>query len=277
MIQHGTRPTKPDHRDYSHLRTYGAPLAPSFPPDFNVDAKLWCPDQNAMGLPFGCTDVASADISADLDHVLKDPQTLEAVTHANARGGIDIREALKGARSIGWLKQFFNVQPYAPLDAFDSIRYAILSGDPEHRAVSWGSPWYPEWENAALGNTTTKNPDGSFTVSAGGKKDGIVPMPFTLKPAPSMPWHNSVFCGWKTINGVVYLINRSWQGTGVGDNGLLYFPREVINAVMQIPGTVAFTATNNPVADVQTISLPAIQLLLSYVRQALLNILSLLK
>src|SRR5436190_22775353 len=38
--------------------------------------------------------------------------------------------------------------------------------------------------------------------------------------------------------------NKSWQGTTVGDNGWLYFSREVVNVVMSIKGTVAYTASN---------------------------------
>jgi hypothetical protein len=54
----------------------------------------------------------------------------------------------------------------------------------------------------------------------------------------------------------------------VGVGGYLYFPREVVNNVMRISGTCAFTATNIPLdpVDIRTISVSTVQWIASLLR-----------
>jgi hypothetical protein len=211
------------------------------------------PDQNAEGLPYGCTDYSQAELADDIaGRYACAPLTLEAVTHANALGGIDIRTSLKAALKLGWISAYFNVQSNRQLDFFDAIRLAMLSGAPEMRSVSWGCPWFIEWEQAAY---PVDNPSA------------IMPNVKSLSTS-GVPWHNSVFVGWITIDGIPYLVNKSWQGTHVGVGGYLYFPREVVNNVMRISGTCAFTATNIPLdpVDIRTISVSTVQWIASLLR-----------
>lgn len=249
----GTRPLKIDHRDYDLHRTFGVAQTPIFPNELMIDAGLWMPNQNQPEsefgnppLPYGCTEYTQSDLCADQDGILYNPMYLENIVHANTNGGADMREVLKVVVNQGTQKKdgtitkrtgFFNIKAYAPLDYFDAIRYAMLSGGQERRSVSWGTPWYPIWEQTAM----QMNP--------------IMPAMLSYDPT-GCGWHNSKFAGWKTINGVTYLVNKSWQGTNCGENGWLYFSREVVNAVMQVPGTAAFTVTsmgsNQPIVTIPT-------------------------
>lgn len=252
-MHHGARPLKPDHRDYDLHKSFGSVAPASFPAEYLTDAKLNMPDQNADGLPYGCTDYAQAELADDIVRQLAySARQLEAVTHASALGGLDIRSSLKAAKALAWITAFFNVQATRDLDFFDAIRLAMLSGAPEMRSVSWGCPWFSEWEQAA------------YPVD---NRSGIMPNLKSLSIS-GIPWHNSAFVGWTTINGVSYLINKSWQGTHVGVGGYLYFPREVVNNVMRISGTCAFTATNIPLdpQDIRTISISTVQWVASLLR-----------
>ena len=235
-MKNGLKPIKHDHRDWdllkSHVKSFGTLKPIEFPDEYETDAGLWMPNQmsfdpvfNNPPLPFGCTDYTQADISADIVKKLQNPSVLESITHANQLGGIDIRVALKAAIKAGFITNFFSIHSYGQLDYFDAIRYAMIEGIPEKRSISWGTPWFREWEEAAQS-----------------RKDGIMPMP--ILNLSGTPWHNSKFSGWVTINGVPYLKNKSWQGANVGNGGWLYFSREAVNATMKINGTCAYVATN---------------------------------
>lgn len=253
-MNHGTRPNKVDHRDYDYHKSFGTigiPTPPQFPPEYLTDANLWMPNQDAPepifnnpALPFGCTDYTQADLASDEVGRLKNPMDLETLTHANADGGEDIRTSLDTAQKFGWFGAYFAIKAYAPMDYFDAIRLAISSGYPEKRSVSLGTPWWEIWE----GTPTT----------------GIVATPLNFA-IDGLPWHNHKVCGWKTINGVPYLISKSWQGANFGDKGLCYFDRALVNQLMAIPGTVAFTATQTIPPVIQTIDMNVVRWLLSLV------------
>lgn len=249
---HGTRPTKKDYRDYDFHKTFGATLVPNLPTELLLDAHLWLPNQNAYESifgnapqPYGCTNYTSNDLCANQDTMLYNPAFTESITHANTQGGYDVRQSLLttikyGTKAldgtINKRTQLFNVQKYAMLDYFDSIRYAMLPTLGEKRTVSWGTPWYLEWEQDAVKGIAIMKAPSSYSVKG-------------------VSWHNSEFIGWTVKDGITYLVNKSWQGQYIGDKGFLYFPREVVNAIMDINGTCAFTVSKiGSGQPVQTIS-----------------------
>lgn len=249
----------PSHKDYEFFGSFGlVGTVPSFPPDFNTDAGLGMPDQNADGQPFGCTNYSQADLATDLTSTPRIPAMLEDVTHANASGGYSIRESMDAARKLGWFKWYFNLQQYDPLDWFDTIRYAqlIASGTGESRSVSIGTPWFPSWEQAAL----TKQP--------------VLPMPTPeeitaiAKNSNAFGWHNWDCKGWTPVNGSPMLRCKSWQGTRVGTAGWLYVPREVVNVVMSLKYTVAYVPTMVDTPVIARVSLPLLQYFMSFIRNA---------
>ena len=228
-----------DHRDWDFHKTFGTVIM-NLPNELILDAGLWIPNQNSYepifgnpSMPYGCTDYTSNDVCANQDGILYNPAFTESVTHANTTGGTDIRTSLLSTIKQGTQTKdgtivkrtgVFNVQKYDILDYFDSIRYAMLPTLGEKRTVSWGTPWFPEWETEALQNKAIMIASSNYDTT-------------------NLGWHNSEFVGWKTINGTPYLVNKSWQGDKVGDNGFLYFSRDIVNSVMKINGTCAFTVS----------------------------------
>lgn len=239
MIKNGARPTRIDHRDFSH-KSFGSVQVP-FPPSYDTDAHLDMPNQDADGLPYGCTDEAQADNANDLaEKSIALPWTIEAVTRANANGGADIRVALKAAISLGWITAFYNIEAIGQ-DIFDAARDAMISGGTEKRSVSVGSKWFSEFE----GVTAT----------------GIMPMPDFNG---TFTWHNWSIKGWETINDQVYLKCKSWQGPNYGNQGYAYISRPLFNQLMSISGSAAFTATRGVLPPVSTITVTFLQWLKSW-------------
>lgn len=245
-MKSGARPTKIDHRDYDLHRTFGSIAPAQFPDSYFTDAGLDIPNQDALGLPYGCTDFTQSELANDIvEKEQYTPQELEAVTHANASGGLDVRTSLDAASKLGWFNAYFSVRPYQ-LDFFDSIRLAMLSGAPEKRSVSIGTPWFPVFEQVS--------------------SDGVIDAPASYS-LTNNTWHNWKVVGWKTINGEPYLIGKSWQGATYGDKGYVYFSRPIINSLMSISGSCAFTGSNMTPQNVQTISVTFIQWITSVMRQ----------
>lgn len=272
MIQHGINPNKVDHRDYGFFQTFGGTQIEkaNLPAELLVDAGLWMPSQYEydpifanLSLPYGCTDYTSCDLCADQDGVLYNPAFTESITGANQKMGYDIRDSLLTTVKIGTKTKegtitkrtgVFNVQKYDILDYFDSIRYAMFQNITEKRSISLGTPWYKEWEDAALAGTS------------------IMPAPKTYAP-DGLPWHNSKICGWKTMAGQPVLVVKSWQGKKIGDNGWVYFTRDVFNATMSIRGTCAFTVSKLDQGEqIQKISVPFMDWFYSVLRNIFTNV-----
>lgn len=260
MIHSGLRKTKHDWRDLDYFKTkrFGA-SPPSFKDEYNTDQKLWTPDQripctnfipNVPALPYGCTSYAQSDLIADEDGQLYNPLDLENITHANANGGTDLRTALAAVTTIHKDKHptYFNVRTQGNLDAFDTVRLAMAVATDERRGVSVGTPWFPEM-------CTTD----SF--------NRIYVQDYDTRRAS---WHNWAIKGWTTINGSPHLRCKPWLGSGYGQQGVAYMPREVFNRLMSISGTAAFTIDKLlPGESPQKIDSNAIQFIISLIRNAL--------
>lgn len=269
MMKKGTFPTSIDHRDRDYHKSFRTFGTTQFPTEFFTDAGIDMPAQALVNnnfdppvppLPEGCTDYAQSELATDLveGRTVRNPALLEAVTHANELGGYDIRKSLVAAKGLGWFSGFYNIKSAGFIDYFDSFRLAQIGGLPERRSITWGTPWFPSWEAAC---NPSVNPSG------------IMPMPtdaelaVAWKQPDALPWHNSKLDGWTSLSGVLVYRDKSWQGTTVGKNGFVYFPREVINRVMSIQGTVAFTATNQTPQSIFRIDTTAVQWITSLIRQ----------
>lgn len=104
-------------------------------------------------------------------------------------------------------------------DMFDNIRSTLQMHLQERRAVTIGLFWHDEWTEATGGLIPTIMPTGT---SGGG--------------------HDMAIIGQKTINGILYLILQQSWGPTAGDNGVYYFPREIIDAIsLQGYGCYAFS------------------------------------
>ena len=275
-MNNGSRPTRLSHKDFDLHRSFGNIAPVSFPTEYFVDAGFTMPNQVEEGEPFGCTNYAQAELTTDLTGEIHHPQDLEAVTHANALRGYDVRESLNAAcKSLKWFTAYYNIRSSGIIDSFDAFRLAQISGLPEKRSITLGTPWFPSWKAAMYGSIFIQNADGTYTTMGGGVKSIIMPMPteaelsVARRDPLSLTWHDSKLDGWTTRNGVLLYRDKSWQGPNIGEGGFIYFPREVINVVMSIPRTVAYTITNQTPEKVQTVSLSAVQWITSYIRHLL--------
>lgn len=263
-LKSGARKTYKDHRDFSFHRTFGA--VTNFPAEYNVDSGFGFPDQNADGLPYGCTGYTQSELGQDEDGI----KYLPAYTYKQTRlmegtydepVGCDIRDSLKSATIYGLQAEgeteaqallhrkgrYFNViDPFNNMDAFDDCRNGMFLFNSEKRSVSIGVPWFPEWEGTA--------------------SDGVLPQPHDFNVSRAS-WHNAKVSGWKLINGAPYLIVKSWQGPNYGDHGYCYIGRDLFNQVMTISGTGAFTLSKMWKNDIQYVRLTIIETLLSYMRR----------
>lgn len=257
MIGNGTRPAKHIHKEKHFHHLFGA--ADSVIPDFNLDTGFTMPDQDKDNAPTACTGYTVSDILTDIFKIPFDPDfsyaaalkvagdppnTNGASFHAAMQGGValgvlpmalaHISSKSNGELFISDWANWESEQKKAALsytengilnvlgngDAFSSILSALWTGK---IAVSIGTPWFPEW---------------SYNIT-----NGIVQQPQLTGQYPS--WHDWAIKGKKTINGVPYLIGKTWQGDRVGDGGWLYFSREAINTALSVEGTGALTFNPN--------------------------------
>jgi hypothetical protein len=250
MIHHGLKPVRPDHRDFSHSRTFGS--ITQFPDEFDTDAGMTNPDQNADGLPYGCTGYTQAELCTDEDKLVYKPKYTYEKTclmegHDDTEG-CDIRTSLKSLLVYGAQETtetsdmeafqhrrgaYYAVEPVG--DYFDGIRSALMKSG----SVSVGTPWY--W---------------NFT------SQGIVTAPSSYENDP-YSWHNWKVCGWKTINGQPYLKAKPWIGE------YRWFPRDVINHLLSQTYTGAFVVDRFQGENTQLVEISLYETVLSYLYRAL--------
>lgn len=252
-MKSGLKPIKKDHRDYSFHRTFGSITSEQFPETFNTDARLTNPNQNADGLPYGCTGYTQSELCQDEDKVVYSPRfTYDAALTMEGQPegvGCDIRDSLKSTIVYGvWTPgepkdeainhrrgAYYNVEK-SHGDWFDSIRSTIQLNK---RSVSVGSYWYPSFMDT--------------------DQYGIVKAPHSYDPMFAA-LHNYKIAGWDTINGIPYLKAKAWIGR------IVYFPREIINQILDNPNAGAFTLTPFNPQDTQQVVLTLYQTVISYLR-----------
>lgn len=232
-----------------------------FLPEYDTDAGLTMPNQGTANtdftptvppLEYGCTDYTTSEVATDLLHPTnlynaKNPLDVESITRANYYGGGDVRQSLLAGVSLGWYTGIFNIHAYGQ-DFFDAMRDAMASGATERRSVSIGTPWFSIFESV--------------------DSNGILSMPWSWS-TQGLPWHNYKICGWTTRNGQVYLKAKTWQGPTYGDKGYVYMSRQLVNSLMAIKYTAAFTATRGVLPPIETISTTWLEWLISYARNLL--------
>jgi hypothetical protein len=243
-----------DNRDHSYHRTFGS--VGTFPQTFNTDAGFGIPNQDMDGFPNGCTGYTQASIASDEDKVVYKPYfTYEKTLFmGNEPMGApcDLRDSLKSTIVYGLQRdtektdeealqhrrgRYFNVQPTT--DWFDGIRSAIYTNN---RSVSMGTSWFIE-----------------FNIS-----HGFVDRFYYNGNPNNYPRHNYKACGWTTKGGDPYLKVLPWQGRGYGKDGFLYFSRDVVNKLMSIDGSGAFTFAKAKPEDIQNIRSTTMQVLVTY-------------
>ena len=233
-VAHGLKPIEKRKTNYSFHRTFGS--VTTFPDSYDCNAfPTEAPDQNADGYPEACTAYAQTFLCGNEDKTHYVPLFTYTKTHVIDGGSMgdpcSMYDSLKSTIVYGVQLptettdvqaythkrgQYYQIQQTPQMDWFDAIRSALYVNRGANRAVSIGSPWFPEWNAFGHGS--------------------VMPMPTT--PYQQCNWHDWAVSGWETTNGVQYLIAHTWRGQA-GDP--VRFSREVINKVMSISGTGAFT------------------------------------
>lgn len=262
-MKHGVLPNPYDLRDYSHERTFGTTDPATLPSEYNGDLGLDFPDQNADGYPNGCTGYTQAETGQDeYRKGFEPPFTYEKtllIENAPPNSPCLVRDSMK-ATSVYGLKPrgmqesaalsykrgaYFDVDKVG--DYFDGARTALWLNSDSRRTLSVGTPWV--W--------------GDFVDATG------ILAKLPLKISSSAPWHNYKVCGWKTINGQVYLVIKAWCGPKWGDKGYGYVSRETFNRLMDISGTFMYLQRNAIGTDVQTIKVDILELILDFAKRIL--------
>ena len=235
----GLQPLPKDRHDFSFGGTFGKISADLLPTeDFVVAEPLEIKDQKDSDM---CTAYASASVSEDQEGTILEP------SYTFARGkelkgsiegwGLDLRTICKASVEFGflpkskspfsletndrdfladwnnwpstldsWSRQhrkysYFTVD--GQKDMFDSIRATLWLNKDEQRSILTGVLWHQEWTDAP---------------------EGIIPK----EQGTPMFGHAFKVFGQKEIGGEIYLVAQLSNGM-IGDKGLFYFPREVVN------------------------------------------------
>lgn len=243
-LKSGLKDLPMDDRDFSRTAVFGAISPLALPKgDFLVSMTIDVKDQGESDM---CTAFATTAASEDQEAVILDPYFAFYATKVLElkdpdSWGADLRSACKAHVDHGCLEEeyapfnasgisrdmvldpkvwtedhmalayehrknsFFNVLKGSPLDTFDTIRGALWQNRNKMASVVTGARWRGEWTDAAGGVIEDKE-----------YGEGGTPHAFVLK-------------GQKIIDGTPRLVAQLSNGTEIGDKGIFYFPRSVVN------------------------------------------------
>lgn len=221
-------------------------------PDFNLDAGIWNPNQDADNKPTMCTSYHVADTFSDIFRKQYVPGfTFGATTFIEnippTTAGADPLTALQSAVIAGVLTSDYNAQPQTEImdanwdnwaqyqrtaalnntavdvhsalgftDPFNSIISTMWTGQ---IAVALCTPFYREWFHTG--------------------SDGIMQIPDNVMDVAGLPWHCYSAKSKDTILGKEYIGAKTWIGPSWGKNGFGLLSQDVLNSIMLVPGSGA--------------------------------------
>lgn len=246
------------HKRYSFSRTFGATRLLE---DCEFDNGLSNFNQNEPNpvtgdpaYPNGCTAFARADMATNEDHILYSPgfTYLKSCMIANVPVGsaLPMETAFTSGKVYGLqaVGETTDAQalthrrgPYFEVDRsnddwFDSLWSALQTGK---KCLSVGTVWFPEMTEATIVDTVNIRP----TIDA----------------------HDWEVTGVTTQNGIPRMHVKWWGGEPK------WFGRAAVNALMNASGSDCLTDVDGKAtpADIQTIRLSIMQVLLSYYQELL--------
>ena len=236
-IEGGLKRERKDPRDYSFQGIFGAVEVPIG--DFVVAEPLEIKDQE-VNVADGCTGYSLSAVSEDQEGVALSPEFTFAMIkkiEGNLSWGGGLRSGCKAAVKVGFIEKSdvpFNVsekdrnflanhlnwpwelqlkaqkhakQSFVRVDGgpttFDAIRAALWQNRGQKQSVYTGCVWRPGWLGAP---------------------GGIIPK----EPKSGGVGHAIKAFGIKYIKGEPYLMVQNSYGTDVGDKGIFYFPKAVV-------------------------------------------------
>ena len=242
------------HKRYSYPRTFGTTTVLT---DCDFDLNLGNFNQNEPNpitgdpaLPNGCTALARADVATNEDSILYDPGftykksclianvpvgsalPMEAAFQSGIVYGLQAVGETTDAEALTHRRgPYFEVEPVNGQDYFDSLWSAMLVGK---KCISVGTPWFPELTGSSIVNDITIR--------------------------PTTDWHDWEACGVTTTNGIPMMKVKWWGGEPK------MFGRNAVNSLLGVSGSDALCDTDGKAtpADIQTVRLNIMQVLLSY-------------
>lgn len=209
----GLKPVKKDFRDKNHHATFGTLPLSQLPENYVLESVVLNQNGEKCTAYSACA-VRASMLGKEMD--AEDFWNKEAIIAGSySAEGYDLKIPMKTGVKLGFngldgtenkANVYLSVKDDV-YDLFDDIRVAIWQGVDEKRTIETGVKWRMIWDDA---------------------KDGIIP---SIDDKNFLGGHAIKIAGWKTINGVCYLIvQNSWGLSAPGSfNGLYYFPREVVN------------------------------------------------
>jgi hypothetical protein len=253
-MNYGLKPLPPDTRDFKFGAVYTLPKLSELPTEYILMWPLKIRDQKETDY---CAAEAFASVSEDQEGVELDPLYqfyLAKQLDGDPNGwGVNLRVIAKSGTKFGSLEaryaQYTIDSPRSeivtgtkytegmrqlatqhkkesfmfingPYDTFDNLRATLWKKRFYNQSVLTGLSWCQEW---------TKAPSGVIDF-------------------PGTPGYGHAFkiFGWKQIKGKPYLVAQLSNGTEIGDRGIFYFSREIINSDLKF-GSLVFT--DLPVED----------------------------
>ena len=239
-IKGGLLPLPKDNRDFSLGAVFGRIGIEEVPhEDFEIAEPLYIENQKKTDF---CVAFALSSVTEDQEGVDLCPiypfAKIKQLRGEYKEWGANLRDGCKVAVKVGFIKKIdspftidedrdflanWNNWPkeldekalehrkgsYLALDGykdlFDAIRASMWQHRAEKRTILTGCNWDPAWVKA---------------------KDGIIP---ELRSTIDGMGHALKIYGQKIIWGKIYLKAQLSNGESIGENGIFYFPRSVIN------------------------------------------------
>lgn len=227
----------PDNRDFGLEKVFGK-IEKIPEDDFVVSHPLKIKDQGGTDM---CVSFATCAVSEDQEEMELSPDfffgMIKKVTGDRMAWGADLRSACKAAVRAGFLEEKLN--PYQGKDRNFVANWEHWAGihfeanAEKHRKKCYFKVGRYQTTSIAFRAALWANRGGSCSILTGvlwrtgwiSAKNGIIP----TEPSKPMFGHALKIFGQKKINGVIYLMAQLSNGEDVGDNGIFYFPENVIN------------------------------------------------
>ncbi len=248
----GLKPSTYDPRDFSHAKVFGMPKREQLPEnDFFVSEPLEIKDQKQTDF---CTAYAASAVSEDQENVPLCPEytfmAAKRILGKNAwkEWGLELRDICRAACKYGFLekdhypfigmevdrdflanpanwkeesdilaedhkKQSFFDAVDGPYDTFDNLRATLFKNAAEKRSILTGVNWRYAWNTAEKGIIPRAGWENEAGEGHAVKVFGQIKLDDPENPGKK----------------ALYLIVQNSWGDDSGDNGLFYFPREVVN------------------------------------------------
>lgn len=216
---------QPQRKFNVKLRRVHWPGQPSYHKTFGIKAAIF-PEQLLFVSKIlnqdveDCTAFSSSAVRASMKGKNYNPQQywVDECDYDGApvtQNGTSMETALNVGIEKGWTLEgtttphldnassYLQVTPSNGMDMFDSMRATMMQANAPLEA---GVTWYEDWDNSP---------------------NGIVPASYQTV----LGGHAIKLAGWKTINGMPYIVVQNSWGSDAGDGGLFYFSREIANKI----------------------------------------------